>query len=238
MPRETIEIFLTEADPYQAGARFLAAVAYPDPSEEKERGLFAQALVRWSLEERIERHKKWADSYQVIRPGYFSGDQKLHSGILKRGSKKLTERITAAQFIAMPHFRAVETGRFEKFEGFSGKVNDLSILGAAHLGMQPGSFSTFKSRIWAPSRPVIHAATAFVMWHQVGWDKMGLNPKVNKRLAFLLLPEFVEDVVAISEEYRAQLGHITQFRIEEEETIQFKTTRIPDTGLFVQLPSG
>jgi hypothetical protein len=103
--------------------------------------MFAQALVRWSLEERIEHHKKWADSYQVLRQGYFSGDQKLHRGTLKRGSKKLIERMTAAHFIAMPHFRAVETGRFEKFAGFSGKVNDLAVLGAAHLGMKPGSFS-------------------------------------------------------------------------------------------------
>jgi hypothetical protein len=47
MPRETVEIVLTEVDPYQSGARFLAAVAYPDPSELDHRALFAQALVRW-----------------------------------------------------------------------------------------------------------------------------------------------------------------------------------------------
>jgi hypothetical protein len=83
---------------------------------------------------------------------------------------------------------------------------------------------------------VIHAATAFLAWHENIWRELGLNPDADKLLAFLMLPEFVEDVVFISEEYRAQLGQIKQFTIREEETIAFRTTRIPDTGLFVQLP--
>jgi hypothetical protein len=147
MPRETVEIVLSEIDPYQSGARFFAALAYPDPTDQHRRCLFAQAMIRWTLERRIACDPEWAGSDQIVKPGYFSGDQKLIDTLVKQGWKKLSQRFAAAQWIAVPHFRAIETGRFERVQGFSGKVNDLAILGAANLGMTEGSASTFKSRI-------------------------------------------------------------------------------------------
>jgi hypothetical protein len=89
MPRETIEIVLTELDPYQSGALFLATVAYPDSTLVKERNRFSQALVRWTLEWRIDHDEKWSQDYQVLRPAYFSGDEKQYANTLKRGTKQL-----------------------------------------------------------------------------------------------------------------------------------------------------
>jgi hypothetical protein len=230
MPRETVEIVLSEVDPYRGGALFLAALAYPDPRELHRRKLFAQAMIRWTLETRIACDPDWAGTDQIIKPGYFSGDQKLIDSWVKQGWKKLSQRFAAANAIAIPHFRAVETGRFERVEGFSGRVNDLAILGAVNLGMSEGSASTFKSRFWAPSRPVIHAATAYLAWH----ENVGLKPETDKTFAFLMVPEFVEDVVSLSEDYRAQLKDIEQFTIREENTIAFKTTRNDEVVVLAQ----
>jgi hypothetical protein len=72
-------------------------------------------------------------------------------------------------------------------------------------------------------------------WHENVWDELGLNPNVDKTFAFLMLPEFVEYVVSLSEEYRAQLNLITQFIIKEDQTIQFKTTREKEVSMLVQM---
>ena len=223
MPRETIEITLSEKDPYAPGAQFLSVVAYPDPLDKNEREKFAQAIVRWTLERRIELHSEWAQNLQLIRPAYFSGSEKQHDSILKRGMKRVKHRLAAAQFIVMPHLRAIDTGRPQKVDGFVPTVNNMTILAAGYLGMESGSQATVKSKIWKPSKPVVHAACAYVVWHQILWNKWGRNPKADKQLAFLILPEMVEEVVEIAEVFRGQLADISQFKIQDNETIQFVT---------------
>jgi hypothetical protein len=223
MPRETIEITLSELDPYISGAQFHAVVAYPHPLDKNEREKFAQAIVRWTLERRMELHSEWAQDFQLIRPAYFSGSEKEHDSILKRGMKRLEHRLAAAQFIVMPHLRAIDTGRPQKVDGFVPTVNNTTILAGAYLGMKSGSQATVKSKVWKPSKPVVHAACAYVVWHQILWDKWGRNPKADKELAFLILPEMVEEVVEIAEIFRGQLADISQFKIQDNETIRFVT---------------
>ena len=222
MQRETIEIVLSELDPYMGGAQFHATVAYPDPQDRNERDKFSQAIVRWTLERRIELHSEWAQNLQLIKPAYFSGSEKQHDGILKRGMKKLKHRLAAAQFIVMPHLRAIDTGRPQRVEGFVPTVDNMTILAAGYLGMGSGSQSTVKSKVWKPSKPVVHAACAYLVW-QMLWDKWGRNPKADKQLAFLMLPEMVEEVVEIAELFRCQLADISQFKIQDHETIRFVT---------------
>jgi hypothetical protein len=223
MPRETIEITLSELDPYIGGAQFHAVVAYPDPQDKNEREKFAQAIVRWTLERRMELHPEWAQDFQLIRPAYFSGSEKQHDSILKRGMKRLKHRLAVAQFIVMPHLRAIDTGRPQKVDGFVPTVNNMTILAAEFLGMESGSQATVKSRVWKPSKPVVHAACAYVVWHQILWDKWGRNPKADKQLAFLMLPEMVEEVAEIAEIFHGQLAEIRQFKIRDNETIRFVT---------------
>src|SRR4051812_47638790 len=110
MPRETIEITLTEMDPYMPAAKLIAAIAYPDPLDKKERDLFMQAIVRHTLEKRIVLHSEWAQAPQLIRPAYFSGAEKQIDASLRRGNKKLKHRLAAASFFLIPHLRAIETG--------------------------------------------------------------------------------------------------------------------------------
>jgi hypothetical protein len=130
MPREIIEIILSEADPYMSGAQLHAAVAYPDPQDKNEREKFSQAIIRWTLERRMELHSEWAQNLQLIRPAYFSGSEKEHESVLKRGMKRLKHRLAAAQFIVMPHLRKIDTGRPQKVDGFVPTVNNMTILAA------------------------------------------------------------------------------------------------------------
>ncbi len=230
MPSEIIEIILSEADPYMSGAQFFAAIAYPDPQDKSERDKYMQAIIRWTLERRMELHSEWAQNLQLIRPAYFSGSDKQHDSILKRGMKKLKHRFAAAQFFLMPHLRAIDTGRPQRVKGFVPTVNNMAIQAAGYLNMGIGSQATVKSRVWKPSKPVAHAACAYVVWHQILWDKWGRNPKADKQLAFLILPEMVEEVVEIAEVFRGQLADISQFKIQDNETIQFVTCWEPEVS--------
>jgi hypothetical protein len=89
MPRETIEITLSNLDPYRSGATLLGIIAYPDPRDKNERDAFTQTLVRLAILRRIEVDPDWAKGPQVIRPAYFTGSDVLHSSVLRRGTKKL-----------------------------------------------------------------------------------------------------------------------------------------------------
>lgn len=227
MPRETFEITLGELDPYRCGADFLGIVAYPDPQDEKQREGFTQSLARQTILRRIELDPTWAKDPQLIRPGYFSGTDALHSSVLKRGTKKLNQRLAVAKFIVIPHLRAIDTGRAARQAGLAATVENMSILAANYLGLEPGSAKTVQSRFWKPSKPIVHAMCAYVIWHESLWQKWGRSPGADKPLAFLFLPEMVEEVVQIAEEIRQQLFQITQFTIREQETIQLVTKWLP-----------
>ena len=229
MPRETINITLSEMDPYRSGAHFFAIVAYPDPRDRNERDTFAQTLVRQTLMRRIELHREWAEAPQVVRPGYFSGSDAQHASVLNRGAKNLNRRLAAAQYLVLPHLRAIDTGtkRAER-GGLKATVENMSILATDFLGMKSESVKTFQSRYWNPSKPVVHAMCGYIIWHQVLWKKWGRKLDVDKQLAFLILPEYVEEVVQIAEEIRLQVPQIRQFKIPESDTIQLVTTWLPD----------
>lgn len=222
MPRETIEITLTEADPYMPAAKLIAAIAYPDPLDKIERDAFMQAIVRYTLEKRINLHPQWAQEPQWIRPAYFSGDEKQFDARLRRGNKKLKERFAAAQFFLIPHLRAVETGEpARKVQGFEPTVNNMAHQVLDFLDWKGDSHSTVKTKVWKPSRPVAHAAAALIVWKEVLWGKWGRNPEVDKLFALCMLPEYVAEVIEVSEYYRGMLADIKQFTIRDEETVKF-----------------
>jgi hypothetical protein len=160
----------------------------------------------------------------LIRPAYFSGEEKQINASLRRGNTKLKHRFAAAQFFLIPHLRAVETGRpLQKVEGFEPTVNNMALQVLNFLDWKGDNQATVKTQIWKPSRPVSHAAAALIVWNEVLWAKWGRNPNVDKQLALCMLPEFVEEVVEISEYYRSMLPEIKQFTIREEETVKFST---------------
>ena len=73
---------------------------------------------------------------------------------------------------------------------------------------------------------------AYVIWNEVLWKKWGRNPDADKQLAFLLLPELVEEVVEIAEEVRQQLFQIQQFTNSGERiTIQLVTKWLPEPNI-------
>jgi hypothetical protein len=51
----------------------------------------------------------------------------------------------------------------------------------------------------------------------------GRKEGVDRQLALLMLPEYVEEVVEIAEHFRSQLSEIKEFKVREENTIRLVT---------------
>jgi hypothetical protein len=145
----------------------------------------------------------------------------FHQAILKRGTKRLHERLAAAMHILFPQLRTVRAGRVIKEEGLFPSVNNMSILVADILGWKPESQSTVKAKVWKPTRPVAHLAAAWLWWRD-SWEKFERDPDADHFMEFFFEPAFVREAIGLSEEVRSMLPEITQFKITDDELVVFE----------------
>jgi hypothetical protein len=89
------------------------------------------------------------------------------------------------------------------------------------MGWKGTSKATFNSRIWGQSRPVVHAAAAYLLWERDLVDEFHLPANTDRFLACLASAEILKQVILASEIARLELPLIRRFRIKEEDTIQF-----------------
>lgn len=228
MPREDVEITLSESDPYWSGALYMAVLAYPDPLERTQRAKFHQAIIRWALDRRMEIDPEWAQGLQIVRPAYFSGTDKLHEKVLAAGNKRLQRRSVIVQHVVLPHLRKFDTGRDHTVAGFVPTFDNMITQATAKLGLESGSTSTVAARDWAPLKPVAHAICAYLVWSEILWPMWGRNADADRKLAFLILPEYVEEVVQLAEHFRLQVCNIRAFEIRDEQTIRVATRWLED----------
>jgi hypothetical protein len=161
---------------------------------------------------------------QKVRPKLFLQDEKAFLSSLKKGNKILELRMLTAHQIMLPHLLALKAGkRTSKVDGFVPTVDNLSGIAKVKIGWHGDSVSTFKSRMWGPTRRVAHVAAAFVL--SITASKL-LRPKQHKSLLQALWSshELLYPNLLIAERYRMQLPHIKQFRIKENQTIKFIPT--------------
>jgi hypothetical protein len=94
MPRETVTIKLSKLAPYEAAARLLAVITYPDSASECEH--YADATVIWFLRERALADHEWARVPFPIEPRLLTVNDV--DGTFKRGLRILNrQRLIAAK---------------------------------------------------------------------------------------------------------------------------------------------
>jgi hypothetical protein len=229
MPREIVKIEINASVPTcESGAKFFSVLAYPDQRDNKERQNFRVALCRWAIRAMAIADKAWATQPQPIRPEYFLLDEKRADSTLRRGIKLLHKRFAATHYVVMPRFNQIVTGHLETFDGFNPTVENMLNVMMSDMGWKPDSLPTAKTKIWKPTRPVVHAVAAVTMCGQrlgIDLERYPLGKHCHMPIeAFLLYPdpEMLRRLVEMSEIYRVErLPLITQFKIPEEDTIQF-----------------
>jgi hypothetical protein len=222
MPRETIRLGLSTPFTSEPGATLLSFLAYPNSKNATMRAEFCLAICRFAVTAMCEKDRDWANSPQVIRPAFtLMGDTDWRKA-LRLGSTQLGYRFKAAAFFAMPHLIAEFRGcELVNYKGFAPTVENLAVLAKHRMGWDRDrdGTSTIKSRIWGPSRPVIHAA-ATLLAH--GNARGISNPKnLETWLPYLKDPELLRPVLRESEFARLLLPRIKQFRIRETDTVEF-----------------
>ena len=154
--------------PFVAGAALLAKLAYPDQTESILYAKFRWALCRWRVLDRVHKEPQLAGIPQPIIPAAFTAPHGEYLSTMKKGQRKLFQRMIATNWIIIPHLEAIRTGKVEDVEGRYPSINWLSELAVEHLGWKgkKASVSTFKSKVWAKTRSVSHAMTAYLYFNR------------------------------------------------------------------------
>jgi hypothetical protein len=225
MPRETISIPLKSLPVYEASAVFFSAIAYPDPLDKVQRENFRIAMSRWAILERAKIDKEWRKAAQEIRPEIISQEERLYLQSSEKGTDLLTKRIFCAAIMVGPHLPKEPIWLF----GIEPTVDNLATTIAECMGMSRESYKTIESRLWAPTKPVAHAALmlawfiAKVRQHRENghWEDEHWLCDHNLLLGALFYSDILAMLVEIAERLRLRLPKIKAFRIKEQNTVQF-----------------
>jgi hypothetical protein len=226
MPREIVRIDLSSKFPIEVGARFFSVIAYPDNARERDR--YSLAISRLYVQRRAENDPEFGRTLHYVVPAIFRASWLDVERAFKTGNKYLRRRIAAARWIVMPHLRGeglkpIHVEKDGQLQAVIPTLNNMGRFAMDELGWRGTSKSmpTLKSKIWAPSRPVIHAAAACLLWCKIYAD---FDPEKEGDFFFLACLEHPSTVGAIlrrAEKFRLMLPSIEQFQIKEEDTIQF-----------------
>lgn len=221
MPLFTVKLPLQGDAPYLGAAHFLSWVTYPAYEDDRLRFRFFQSSIISAIRMRNEIDPAWASKPQPIIPALFSARLELIEKDEERGSQKLVKTLFCAKEILLPALLELQGDGEFRIDGFIPTLNNilLSRLLPA-FEMSEGNLSTFKSRIWAPARPVSPAALALLTWLQ---SRVGDGEPMNQRhmndLFFSI--ENLREVLGLTRSFRIMADRVTRFEVKKAHTIRF-----------------
>jgi hypothetical protein len=225
MPRETVRLSLSGLFPPEPAATFYSTIAYPDPEEVQAREGFWFSLCRWAIVEQCRLDPSWALNEQAIRVDVFMRYNNDWLKNFSKGLRRFNHRLIVAQYLVMPQLYELTSERTLKVDGFEPNVENLCELAMAFMrSKSQDDQRNLKTRVWKPSRPVVHAAAAFALWKLARQElPEHLNPLGNMDPFFACLssPQSLKFVLVASEIFRHQMPSLQRFKVKEEDTIQF-----------------
>ena len=226
--RQTVALHFSLLPTYEVAAEFYSYIAFPDPNEETQRKKFGMALSRWAVLQRGKHDKDWNLTEQVIRPTIFSQPEELYLNTYKRGSTILWRRAQCAFMMLLPHLVDPLFGEIRSARRYS--VGNIALAACHAFGYSTESQKTVESRVWAPTKPVAHAAAAFFLCLGAmrnpaqEWDDEHKLCVQQPFLATLFYEDVFRDLVLFPTDFlRLQMPSCRRFNIRERDTIRFIT---------------
>jgi hypothetical protein len=96
-------------------------------------------------------------------------------------------------------------------------MENMRDLAMNSMGWEGDSDATFQSRYWGPSRPVVHAAAAYLLLAKEFLWPVYIVMFYN----FIWSSELLRKVVLWSEILRKEMSRVAELKINEDDTIQF-----------------
>jgi hypothetical protein len=221
MPREIIAIKVTSLPVYEAGAVFLVYLAHPGVDHETKRTRLYRALCREAIMQLAVADAEFAWKPQALKPGFFlMGDGEAHR-VLKEGSNRIKDRMVTGAWRLLPFIEQRQTGVEITVEGLRLTAENTAVFAAGDLGWKAGEGNepNVRTRVFRPTRPVIHAAAALAKVHLL-WRQH--FPRQPFTVGYLLRDRLLlEMIVRLAESYRELLPTLATLRIGAAETVQF-----------------
>ena len=200
---------------YEAGAMLVTLLAYPDAREEEQRAEVHASLCHHALWIKRTLEPDWELSPQPIKPIYA-----LHTPTdryLITLPRRLRDRMAAGR-MAMGFLKEAVTGRTPELPAGISRVsiNQMARLVVDDVGQ--ASAANIPTRVWRPSLPVIHLATAF----QAYLDFVERRGGCAFLETFLLNPRAIECVVGIAVAHAAILAQKSRLRIDPARLIEIR----------------
>jgi hypothetical protein len=201
---------------YEAGALIVTWLAYPDGNEDLRGGVHA-ALCACVIRATAEDNPEWANAPQTLKPIYALRTETEIDRSLRQLQRRLRDRMVAAR-MAYPFLHEVNFGQAPKLPP---GVRRFSINAMSELVLQDAGQSdpeNVETRVWRPSLPVIHLATAvhgFLHLSEGAADPPSIGSLLCHR-------EVIEYVVRNAEACEALLGKSQKLRVNPDRLIRFR----------------
>jgi hypothetical protein len=204
------------------GAILITLLAYPGAtrSDEERRSQLHASLCAYLLRASYAVDPDWATLPQEIKPIYPLQTERDCRISLRSLPRLLRDRMIAAR-IAYPFLKEAESGNLPPLPAglkrFS--LNQMAELVLNDAGQSDAE--NVETRIWRPSRPVIHLATAVHGYlHLVGPEAevLGFAPLMTSRLVIEYIirnAEYCETLVAKSKRLRIDPDRLVKVRLAQ-----------------------
>jgi hypothetical protein len=198
---------------YEAGAMLVTLLACPVESEETRSRVHASLCTR-AIRAKCLIEPDWATSAQSIKPIYALRAQPDINRDLLTLERRLRDRAVAGRMV-IAFLKETLTGEIPP------AINRLSLNELAKFVLDDTGFTNadnVETRIWRPSLPVIHLASAvqvllFIAEPEVG--PIGLE-------ALLLSREVIELVIRTAEYHETVIAQSRRLRVDPERLIRIR----------------
>jgi hypothetical protein len=201
---------------YEHGAILLTALAYPQQSEPtRSLQLYLSLCGKALWLKHLAEPDDWTPI--TVKPQYVFRDSKSIDRDVGFVVKRVRERMVAGR-MAIPYFRQAALGRLPPLpeDGQRLSLNQMAEFVLDDIGQ--AETGNVEQRIWAPSRPVIHLATAAAI---VGQQlRQSGYPLALESLLFHRW--LVEAVARLAEELEALIAKDPKFPVRPEQLIRFR----------------
>lgn len=204
---------------YEAGAILITLLAYPGDRQfdEERRGQLHASLCACMLRAISETDLPWATSPQLVKPIYALQSELESNRSLRTLPRLLRDRMVAAR-MAYPFLKEAESGQAPELPA---GLKRFSLNQMAELVLSDARQTdpeNVETRIWRPSRPVIHLASAVHSYlHLIGpeIELLGFAPLMTSR-------EIIEHVIRNAEHCEALIARSRRLRIDPDRLIKIR----------------
>jgi len=204
---------------YEIGAMLVTWLAFPGEKEsEDRRGRVHASLCAYALRAKHQSDPEWLVSPQPIKPLYALRTQWDIDRDLRTLERRFRDRMIAAR-MAIGFLKEAVTGEVPTLPAGIKRlsVNQMALMVLDDTGYtEPENVET---RIWRPSLPVIHLATAIQLILHLAEPRTG-----RLGLEVLLLDRGIIELVVRTADYHRSVIIQSRLKVDPERLIRFRLT--------------